>query len=397
MTFTVSANVDLTATFTTQTEPGLFNVVTGVVGGGEVAMTPAGPFVGGQSTLLTALPHLGWQFERWSGDIGGYQNPLTLEVNGDTEVTALFALAPHIPTLTLEVANVGQGTVTVDPSGPYLAGQPITLTATAASDWSFAGWSGGLAGSANPFVMTIISNTAVTANFSQVANSKQLSVTVAVQGEGLVEASPAGPYEQEQLVTLSATAKPGWRFAGWSGDQNSLLNPYSFAIQTATTVTATFEPLELTLAVVGSGTVLRDPAGPYLVGQMITVTAQPEAGWKFAGWSGGIAGSRNPYPLTVTQSLLVTATFAHNGNSAGITLVLSTRGDGLAEAQPSAPYQPGQQITLMAVAAPGQCFEGWIGDLTSQENPYLLTLVGDQSITAQFGPCPLFLPVISSP
>nr|HMN28662.1 hypothetical protein [Caldilineaceae bacterium] len=139
-TFTVSANAELTATFVSRSEAGIFNVVTSVVGGGEVVMTPGGPFVGGQSTLLTALPHVGWKFERWSGDIGSNQNPVALLVNGDTEVIALFALVSPIPTLTLAVDTSGQGMVTVDPSGPYVTGQPITLTAVAASGWDFAGW-----------------------------------------------------------------------------------------------------------------------------------------------------------------------------------------------------------------------------------------------------------------
>ncbi len=67
---------------------------------------------------------------------------------------------------TLTLNTVGQGSIAVDNPGPYFVGDVVTLTATPASGWQFAGWSGALTGTANPSAVTLTANTVVTATFS---------------------------------------------------------------------------------------------------------------------------------------------------------------------------------------------------------------------------------------
>jgi hypothetical protein len=53
--------------------------------------------------------------------------------------------------LGLTVKTEGQGTVTKSPDkAAYACGEEITLTATPAPDWRFAGWRGDVSGSDNP-------------------------------------------------------------------------------------------------------------------------------------------------------------------------------------------------------------------------------------------------------
>jgi len=78
-------------------------------------------------------------------------------------------------TYTLDVNVVGEGTVTVDPEqDAYHYGDVVTLTATAATGWDFAGWSGALAGNANPTTLLMDGNKVVTATFDP-----EISVTPA--------------------------------------------------------------------------------------------------------------------------------------------------------------------------------------------------------------------------
>jgi regulation of enolase protein 1 (concanavalin A-like superfamily) len=64
------------------------------------------------------------------------------------------------------------------------------------------------------------------------------------------------------------------------------------------------------LSAVGSGNVLVDPLQPaYSPGQTITVTAVPNDGWTFSGWSGDLSGSANPSTLTVNANKNITAHF----------------------------------------------------------------------------------------
>jgi len=67
---------------------------------------------------------------------------------------------------TLSVNKVGQGAVTLSPSKTtYACGEKVTLTATPAAGWAFAGWSGDLSGSASSQQLTVSRNHTITATF----------------------------------------------------------------------------------------------------------------------------------------------------------------------------------------------------------------------------------------
>ncbi|MGC9395582.1 MAG: InlB B-repeat-containing protein [Anaerolineae bacterium] len=72
---------------------------------------------------------------------------------------------------TLEVNVAGEGAVAVDPEQEtYDYGDVVTLTATAATGWDFAGWSGALTGNANPTTLLMDGNKVVTATFEPEIN-----------------------------------------------------------------------------------------------------------------------------------------------------------------------------------------------------------------------------------
>ncbi|WP_299596643.1 PQQ-binding-like beta-propeller repeat protein [uncultured Microbulbifer sp.] len=72
---------------------------------------------------------------------------------------------PDPDTYTVSTGTVGSGSVTG--GGTYNAGSQISLTATAASGWSFANWSGDASGNSNPLSLTVNSNLSLTAVFSE--------------------------------------------------------------------------------------------------------------------------------------------------------------------------------------------------------------------------------------
>src|ERR1017187_10506677 len=60
-----------------------------------------------------------------------------------------------------------------------------------------------------------------------------------------------------------------------------------------------------------NGSVTICPNQPsYSAGTVVTVTATPNAGYNFSGWSGGIISTANPLLVTMTSDIAITASFA---------------------------------------------------------------------------------------
>jgi uncharacterized repeat protein (TIGR02543 family) len=224
----------------------------------------------------------------------------------DKVVTATFTQDEY----TLMVNTVGSGSVDKDPGqAAYHYGDAVTLTATADPGWTFAGWSGGLSGSVVTATRTITGNTTVAATF--IPDEYPLTVDTVGNGSVTVDPHQAG-YHYGDVVTLTATADPGWTFAGWSGDLSGSANPATITITGDASVTATFtqDAYALTLNVVGSGQVDKNPdQDTYRYGDVVTLTATPDPTWTFVRWGGDLSGSDNPEAITITGTTSVTATF----------------------------------------------------------------------------------------
>jgi hypothetical protein len=110
-------------------------------------------------------------------------------------ITATFA--PNPVNLTVNV--IGNGLVTKVPDHAYSYGDVVTLTANAATNWAFAGWSGDLSGTANPTTITLAGDKVVTATF--------VSTCVPVNGVDFTYL-PAAP-KVNKIVTFNGTALTG--------------------------------------------------------------------------------------------------------------------------------------------------------------------------------------------
>jgi len=134
-------------------------------GSGTVERAPEGARLEhGTVATLTALADPGSSFTEWSGDASGADNPVTLTMDTDKEVTATFGLGMYA--LTVGYAGNGSGVVNLDPpGGSYGYGTVVTLEAVADPGLSFAGWSGDASGADNPVSLTMDADKAVTATF----------------------------------------------------------------------------------------------------------------------------------------------------------------------------------------------------------------------------------------
>jgi uncharacterized repeat protein (TIGR02543 family) len=348
-------------------------------GDGSVSRDPdRDVFFYGEMVTLTATPAPGWTFTGWSGDLSGSDNPQSIAITGDTNVTATFV--PIEYTLTVNVT--GDGTASRNPDqATYHYGDVVELTGNADPGWSFSHWSGDLSGSDNPGSLTITGDTNVTATFTQ----DEYTLTVNTSGSGSVTGSPdQATYHYGDVVELTGNADPGWSFSHWSGDLTGSDNPKSITMDDNKTVTANFDQIEydLTVIIVGDGSVTKNPdQTTYHYGDTVGLTANPATGWSFAGWSGDLSGTTNPESIDMYDHRTVTATFTRNE----YTLAVDTAGNGSVTKDPDqAIYHYGDVVELTGNADPGWSFSHWSGDLSGSDNPGSLTITGDSNVTATF-------------
>jgi hypothetical protein len=137
----------------------------------------------------------------------------------------------------------------------------------------------------------------------------------------------------------------------------------------------------ITVNVNGGGVVTRSPdQSAYFDGAEVVVTAVPDSGWVFDGWSDGLTGNENPDTLVMGSDTTVTATFAETH-----ALVVSTVGNGVVTKSPDqAFYLDGDTVVVAAVPDSGWVFGSWSGGLTGSENPDTLVMGSDTTVTATF-------------
>lgn len=208
---------------------------------------------------------------------------------------------------TLTTAVVGSGSLTYGPGiTTFAENTQVSLQATPAPGWSFAGWEGDCAGMGNPASITMNQARTCTAKFVELL----YKLTVTTEGQGT--ATPGTNwYKDGTKVTLTATPAAGWIFTGWSGACTGT-GACEVTMTMDKAVKATFvQGVVITTKTAGSGTVKSSqPTGtPLLPGTKVTLTAEPADGWKFTGWSGSCSGTDNPLTVTLDVSKDCTANF----------------------------------------------------------------------------------------
>ena len=341
-----------------------------------------GVYVDGTVVILTATPNTGYQFDGWSGDATGNTNPLSVTMDADKSVTALFSLMQR--TLTTTSTN---GTITADIqpiNGTYDNGIAVELTATPNTGYQFDGWSGDVTGNTNPLSVTMDADKSVTAMFSSIQQT--LSLT-AVNGSITADAQPInGTYDNGTVVTLTATPNANYTFAGWSGDTTEITNPLSVTMDADKSITAIFSINQLlvtTTAVNGTITANIQPTnGTYDFGTIVEFTATPAAGYQFDGWSGDVTGNMNPLSVTMDADKSITAMFSLIQRTLTTT---ASNGTITADVQPTnGTYNNGTVVSLTATPDTNYQFDGWSGDATGNANPLSVTLDANKGVTAMF-------------
>ena len=146
-----------------------FGLTVDKIGVGSV-FPEQGEYEFSSTVQVLATPDAGWQFERWEGDVGGTMNPISLVMDGNKSIRAVFVEAKY----QLAVQTVGQGQVDVH-GGTFEHGSVVTVTATPNFAWKFAYWEGDYSGTANPATITMDRNKTVRAVFTEYLRWSKMS------------------------------------------------------------------------------------------------------------------------------------------------------------------------------------------------------------------------------
>ncbi len=400
-TLVMDADKAVTATFTRQSvpepppspqpqpQPADYTLTVNTQGQGTVA-PDSGTYTEDSQVTLTATPASGWRFDGWSGDIGGVSpeaNPISLVMSQDRTVTASFA---QVPQYALTVTIQGQGTVTPN-GGSYAEGTEVTVTAQPAEGWVFSGWSGDLSGGQSAGTVTMDGDKSVTAQFTeQSPDQYSLTVNISQNQGGSVSLDPAGgTYDEGTEVSLTADPDDGWEFTGWSGDLDGDAVSDTVTMDGNKTVEAAFSRIQysLTTDTSGNGQVSLDPAGgTHDAGTEVTLTADPDDGWEFTGWSGDLSGADNPATLVMDGDKSVTAQFTElPPDQYSLTVNISQDQGGSVSLDPAGgTYDEGTEVTLTADPDDGWEFTGWSGDLDGDAVSDTVTMDGNKTVEAAF-------------
>jgi hypothetical protein len=123
------------------------------------------------------------------------------------------------------------------------------------------------------------------------------------------------------------------------------------------------------------------------------LTASPDPGSTFTGWTGGCEGTQNPYTKTIDQAGATVSCFAGFDPPVQVTVLLTGNGTGTVTSNPSGISCPGTctagfpgnaAVTLTAAPNPSSTFSRWTGCSTSSTPVLAITASTAITCTARF-------------
>jgi hypothetical protein len=353
ITFVMQSNLTLVATFYDNTRP----QITVTSPAGNVRVTNGVITVSGTASDNVALsrvlyrlgnnafqPATGTASWSFTTSLGAGLNVLqvkSVDTSGN-ESTVASRTVTNVVTAPLTVAVTGSGTVTPNYNGQWLeVGGSYTMTAAAASGFTFDNWSGGLSSTSPQLTFVMQQGLTLTANFvddsrpviamSSPANGTRLTnSTVTLRGT----ASDNGAIDR---ILCKVNDRPYQVLSGttdWTGDVSLGAGTNIICVKAvdsgglesaelARTLTyVVTEPI--TVAVNGRGTV-SPRHGQFLeVGKAYTASITPATGFSFTNWTGTVSTNRASFTFIMRSNMTLVANLT-DGARPSLTIV-SPRG-----------------------------------------------------------------------
>ena len=289
-------------------------------------------------------------------------------------------------------------------------GGSLTLTATAAEGYVFAGWTVGEETiTENPHTFVVNADMAIVANFNEIqtyaltvsanpANAGSVAA-YAVIGEEQVSIEAPTTVAEGTSVILIAEAAEGYQFVNWTVNgtdvEADFENGYEFVMTADINVVANFElipaptyTVNVTVVPEAAATVAGIPEEAVEEGTPVTLTLTIADGYEFDGWFdavGAPVSTMNPYTFQMpAEDVTLVANFSAIQY---YTFTVATTDGGTVAPAGEQTIEQGAEVTLTATPNEGYHFVAWVmgENEVSTANPYTFTPeAGDFTITATF-------------
>ena len=291
--------------------------------GGTVTLDPAqDTYAEEMPVTLTAEPATGYEFVEWTGDVGdedATSSEITLTMDAAKSVTATFAeIEEYVLTVSID-GDVG-GTVTIEPDqSVYYYGEDVTVTAEPGDGYEFAGWTGDVQSNVPSVTFTMYYDVNITAAFTATpVEQYQLYIYWEPEEAAEITVEPDQEYYDEGTeVTVTVTPSRGYDFVEWAGDVAGTGRSVTVTMNSDIELTAVFEEvevpsyrLEVEVNPTAAGRVtLSLDLVEYEEGGSTVLTALPEEGYEFDGWTGDVESMENPVTVTLYSDMTIRALF----------------------------------------------------------------------------------------
>jgi len=206
-----------------------------------------GEYESGAQVTLLASPARGYTFDHWQGSVSGASSTVTVSMNSDQEVIAIFAAQNSLTTGSTFGGGVtapGEGTFAYD------TGAVVELVAQPNEGYRFLRWTGDVGSIADinsaKTSITLARNHSITANFERVP---EYDVTISSTRGGSVTTPGEGTFafREGEVVSLEASPDTGYRFVAWTGNVDTIAKPDAASttviMDSDKSITASFEPI----------------------------------------------------------------------------------------------------------------------------------------------------------
>ena len=377
-----------------------------VTGGGSY-------FYNATATATATVANDCWEFDSWTKMDGTpitTVNPYSFPVTEDDTLVANFIPKTYDIVLEPDPSGGGFPTVSGAPTlgGSYPCGANLEIGALVANGYQFVKWTkknGQTVSNTIDFIHSVSGPDTLVVHFTEKTYNVILSPEPGGAGYTMADgvASSGGNYPYGYPLQINAEAYTGWEFEKWEEDGSDFaLTPvHSFLVTETHILKALFKKKEYEIYVEASplsgGTVTISGTGPYPHGELITITADTAACYKFINWTKD--GGHVSYNAIHTFAASGSGTYVAHFEPKTYNIIVEADPGSGGTVGTSGVYPCNQEIEIWTMPNDGYDFINWTDEGGTVYTPlsFQFIVTGSKKFTAHYEIREILIEVFSNP